>query len=951
MSSCDNMQVEKSPEQRRQDAENDLISLSRVSHRLAMVDTTDKLSQVLDKLLPRLLQRIGDNHQLQLVESWDVRARIHAKLVEMLSHTMKRVREDTKCQIPCLGILELLVEPQFTTKPNVDPFTMNLSLAFLTLGLSRCQELEPLLSGLMVLHGHFSVVEPEKLLHSPSTKAQWHQVTHLLFRAMDFIMKSEDMSFKKNHSSLVSTSKRLKSNSSEEQDSTMTQDPLISVRALLAQDEVAASAFYDFLLDLLLYQTVPATSSVPPPGMSQAAHDRLKGGASETARDWGAEMAPRSQLVQMKCRCLDWFAPSRRWGVFMNTTLGRTRTMALLIAAAGDPTPEVSQRAATYLKQHLDSQREESYGDPGILIQELLILCVGASNAQLVLSKQQSEVPTLGIHHKVPATNQQAALSLKRRMVSETTFATMVEHVSKILQDVPQIVSKSVSTIGSLAALACDKTLSQLRTLSGMSLLQGRQYVSAAQLLNSLVARIATKTVDDSAPMLLAKSMAIACNCLSTVVSSNGTSSINSSGSEGNTSVRDALYGVICSLSRSNLPTEKMTWLFAKGDPVSSILSIETATLLFGCIAAEEETLRPRAVAALDALLGAYCRIINQNDTKEDEKDTINGAVQPVVDNPWGEQTSSTDTVMKGDVDNKIKTMPKLELSRLLLPLLWNAAQHSQPKQSRVAASRWASDLLSLLDLVSASHILCCLAGDSDVTAATIARDALNLGNTTKADEASPPRVPADFAQCIGVLFADNHAASNNLSSRPNYWEFTPQGRASAVEYLLQCLLHDIYGGDDDAIQTFVSAISASILDAANQARREYLGLLDICAEALSLCLSTSSLARSLVVSQNTPLTTITIQQLSLGCNSSKARRLLAESWCHLYLDTLLWDNNVWSETVEGSLRSCCEIIEGKTSSVGNKHGAAFLGGACIKVIRRHPTLSASQSMASLASR
>jgi proteasome component ECM29 len=1034
------MQVEKEEkkttlEDKRKNAENDLTSLSRVSHRLAMVDTTEKLSQVLDKLLPRLLVRIGENHQSQQSLSGQgdgarlhaVLTKIHAKLVEMLSHTMKRVREDKQCRIPCRGILQLLVvetaatatttttegkketsNTAFVAKESIDPFTLNLSLTFLTLGLSRCsssEQWEGLLPGLLVLHGTFSALAPEKLLQSPSTKSQWHQVTHLLVRTMDYILQDEEKGLQASSSSssfVPNSSKRLKPSETTTTTTTTTDattsivvdEPLLVARNLLAHDERTAGACYELLLDLLLYQTTPSNSSVPPPGMSQAGHVRLKSGTSETARDWAAEMAPRSRLVQLKSRCLDWIAPSRRWGLFQGDTAGRTRTLTLLIAAAGDPTPEVSQRAMTYLKQHLDAERDTdtTYGDPGRLVQELLIMCVGASNAQIVLAKQQqsgadtTKTLTLGIYHELvdgdTTTNQQSILSFRRRMVSETTFATMVDYVAKILEEVPQLFAQEdavlqqqrVGSVGSLAVLACTKMLSQLRTSSGLTMLRGKQYVSAAQLLNALVVRLSTikssaptstdddlmVVVDDVVPALLAKSMAIACSCLSTVVSSKGntssgasTSSNNrSSGSEGNTSVRDALYGVVCVLSRSNLTLDKMSWIFALGDTTTSSstvgISIETAILLFGCIAGEEEALRPRSVAALDALLASYCRLVSKDgNAVQTKEDTTKPAV---VDNPWGQMASDPTPVMSG---NEITTaVPKAELAKLLLPLLWNAAQHSQPKQSRVAAARWASDLLTLLDLTSACHILCFLAGDSDVTAAAIAREALNVGKLSSGghETSSSNKTPADFAELVGVLFSETSSSASS-SWRPSFWEFTPKGRAVAVEYLLQCLLHDIYGGDDDAMQTFVSAIATSIIDATSHGRREYLGLLDECAGALSLCLSTSSLARSLVASKNIPLGPENIKELALGCNSSKARRLLAESWGYLYKDTLLWENDVWAETVEAALRSCCELIERKGASVGNKHGAAFMGGACIKVYRQHPTLNASDSMASLASR
>ena len=970
------MQIEKSLDERRKELENDYLSLSRVSHRLAMVDTTEKLSQVLDKLLPRLLSRIGENHQRQLVETSmsEPLSRIHAKLVEMLSHAMKRVREDKRCQLPCGAILNLLVNESSngsivpTTK--VDPFTLNLSLAFLTLGINRCSEWEELLPGLLVLHGHFSSLSPDKLVESPSTKSQWHQVSHLLFRAMDNVMKAEEENAPGGAASFMNSSagKRLKPTTSPDpsgRSSSKVDDPFTKTRVLLAENETTACAYYDLLLDIVLYQTTPTNSNVPPPGLSQAGHIRLTGGASESARDWAAEMAPRSQLVQIKCRVLDWISPSRRWGLFMTTPYGRTRTLSLLISAAGDSTPEVSQKASHFLKQYLDAQRDELdvYGDSVMLIQELLILCVGASNAQLVLSKQTSDnkVPTLGIFREAmtEGARQQALLSLKRRMVSESTFATIVDYAARILLDVPSsfaVDSNSRSRIGgvgSLALLACNKTLTQLRTSSGLTVLRAKPYVAAAQLLNALVVRLSSiKAPDESMTTLLAKSMGIACECLSTVVASRSTVprlSVNSgTGSEGNTAVRDALYGTICILARTDLSPGKMAWLFAKGDDSLSQLSTETATLLFRCIAAEEEVLRTRAVAALDALLAAYCRLsFSSKDALLEAGGSETSGSVTVVDNPWGITTLETES--EATETKALACVPKSELSRLLLPLLWTASQHSQPNQSRVAAARWASDLLSLLDQTSACHLLCFLAGDSDVTASTLAREALGAGMVSKNEVNATMKPLPDFSEMISVIFTDT-SETKTSSWRPSFWEFTPKGRTVAIEYLLKCLLHDMYGGDEGAMQVFVLAISSSILEASSHVQRDFLGLLDECAGALSLCLFTSPFARTLISSGNAALGPSKIQELSLRCNSSKARRLLSESWGHLFQDTLIYENHIWAETLEVALQSCCEIIEGH-SSVGEKHGAAFLGGTCIKVYRQRTTLNLSDSLAALASK
>eukprot|EP00978_Attheya_sp_CCMP212_P004711 scaffold10348_cov54-Attheya_sp.AAC.4 len=90
----------------------EISSLGRVSHKLAMTDAGDPLEKVLGVLLPRLLLRIGNNHARNTANSFAKAEydKIHAKLVEMISHAMKRVRADQQCQLPCSAILGLLYD-------------------------------------------------------------------------------------------------------------------------------------------------------------------------------------------------------------------------------------------------------------------------------------------------------------------------------------------------------------------------------------------------------------------------------------------------------------------------------------------------------------------------------------------------------------------------------------------------------------------------------------------------------------------------------------------------------------------------------------------------------------------------------------------------------------------------------------------------------------------------
>jgi hypothetical protein len=357
-------------------------------------------------------------------------------------------------------------------------------------------------------------------------------------------------------------------------------------------------------------------------------------------------------------------------------------------------------------------------------------------------------------------------------MVSDSTYAIMANYVSKVLEDVPQFAADkptAAGNIGTLAVLSCSKMLSNLRTSSGLTVLRGTQFIAAAQLLNALVMRLsAIEETQDSniISTLLAKSLVVACTSIVTVSTPRITTA--TIGSEGNSAVRDALYGVICILSRTKLALGNYSWLFAGGKTsTDSQLSTETAALLFGCVANEEETLRPRAVAALDALLTAYCRTQAIHEMTSSQDISEGGPA-----NPWSQVTTSTSnssSQMEG-------TSGQNDLAKSLFPLIWTASQHSRPKQSRVAAARWSSDLLTALDLTSACHLLCFLAGDSDVTAAAIAKEGLGLQKASGKEESKENMRLPDFAELTQMLFSESHDSSS--SWRPTFWEFSPKGKA-----------------------------------------------------------------------------------------------------------------------------------------------------------------------------
>lgn len=1061
-------------QERQKSASSELSSLSRVSHRLALVDTTERLTTVLDKLLPRLLKRIGENHkehlnlarQQQGEQLKEIHDKIHAKLVEMLGHTMKRVRDDQQCRLPCRDILQLLLEEESgvleadaekersseekkecietstivvpRAKSVVDPFTLNLSLAFLTLGLPRCatsEDVKELLPGLLVLVGRYSGLAA---LRTAAKKMQSHQVAHLLLRSIEQLIQHEKDLAKP---AVVGIQKKATSDSHSKKGK---DDPWMQMaREVCQKDSQASGAVFDLLLDGMLYQPVPIHSNIPPSGLSQAGHERLKSGNSLTARDWAAEKATRMKLMEFKLALQDFVAPSRRWALFMgnqnndNTSEARSsvsKTVALLVAASGDPNPEVAQRATSYLKMHHDSFRgqdsttqantpngdkEESnntsdtavaavVGDSTRLTCSLLSLAIGQTNAESALSKLNSggdgeTSAWLGMPPDPHSSSDspQLILSLKRRAASESSVASIINYVADQVLNSPHVfdnhaaVALQATKIATLPVLAAQRTLSNLRTSSGQTILQAKAYVAAAKLLNILCVRLATcydaisvkeQGGDDNCNGLeeknvldiIARALATSCTVLAPASTPRSISSApaGSSSMEGSIAIRDACYGVVCSLSRSRFVLAKESYIFTRGDADKAkesagrntiLVSIDTASLLFGCAANEEEVLRPRATAALDALLGAYSRVyLKDNDPSpnddpaepaEKEKEPMSAPL-----NPWANPVS--DVNIKSSNDNNTIDIDTQAVTKSLVPLLWSASQPSQPKASRVAGARWASDFIKKLDVASASHLLCFLAGDADVTASSIARESgLGLPSKLKvasdddddyADGASNNVGLPDFGEYASRIFPTKPAQdSSSKFWRQQYWDFSFAGKAAALRFGLNCLFADMYGGEDDAVKVFVSALAdtlvlfgskASGVASSVQGNKDAIDLLEECTRSLVATLSTSSYARSLFVKSSSradgevALSLEDIEFLARTANSSRARRHLAGACGELYDDETLWCESGQPLLLPDWLEKTCVYKTLKDCSF------VFLAAQSFRVFRSKAVLSGSDT-------
>jgi proteasome component ECM29 len=999
-------------EERRRTAAADLASLARVSHRLALVDTTEKLQPVLDKLLPRLLQRIGDNNQNQRVTSdsvlKDTFSKIHLKLIEMLSHIMKRVRDDQRCKLNANGILEFLLEYDdlsdevyYPKAKDCDSFSLNLSLAFLTIAVPRCavHELETILPGLLILNANYEVrvetdiqssssssssVSSLALSSSSSSKKQWHQVSHLLLRTLELIILQDTTSLKhtigvqhkvssRNSSSgngnhIINNdddddnnnnnnNKRIKHTTEEVEKETSADSPrcvykrkngLEQAKQLLATDSLIASACYELFLDALLYQT--EVGNVPPPGLSSAGWERLKYGHSSTERDWAAEMSPWNRLCDFKIRLLEWIAPSRRRALFLYDTsssslslsdhdgseqgdnnnssgpshnhysTGLSRTVALLVTASGDPMQGVTEPAKQYLKQHWDSQQRDGggFGDAAILTKELLGLSVGGINAEMALSSSSALLP--GRQRNDPLTMTHVDVTFRRRQVLDTNFSELVGTATKAIAE---LVDADVYAIGRLAIMATDKMLSKLRNALGLTLLRGKPYIVAAELLNAVVIRlekIQEGKIDPTVRWALdGRALTLAVDVLVPVAASPVLST--GASSEANVAVRDSIYGTISIICRSGFAKDRFLTLMAAGNLDVNSLSIDLFQLLLHCVGNEVDKLRPRATAALDALLSACRRIVDKADEAKSVKEKL------VETNPWGQATSSSDdntnTTKK---DSKASSSLQTDLSRSLFPVLWFASRQARSRQVRVAAARWSSDLLVDLDIVSATHLLCFIAGDPDTTASAVARGGLRL------DENKTFKFP-DFADLVDVLLVELVEST----SRPNFWDFSKKGQAVAIRCILRSYLDDFHGGADKDISLFVESLTKCLAWTRDGSRNE--DLLDACSEALCICIETSASARAILHTASLPLDARGLRDLILTAKSSRGRRYLSDAFGHLMMDVPLFETQ-WIEIVKESLSLSSSFVEAEPlRPIADVYGGALLGGTCVRLCRLNDRL------------
>jgi len=1092
------------------DLQTEQSTLNRVSHRLAMTDPGPALEKVLSLLLPRLLSRIGKNddakkerHQRRrhttnnkrklsggdvvvvVVATTtssnnttihdqidDMHDAIHKKLIEMLTHTMKRVREDRSCKLPCAAVLELLTTTQ---QPNdndnkgatmTNAFTINLSLAFLTLGLNRCTPAEcaALLPGLLQFWA-FILTEQRPttnnindddddattttttssssvgVLHfmDPSRKMRHDQTWHLIFRCLESVSHNPmenaaarrrgGGAFKTTASSVSSSSSTASSNTnaSSTDDITMATSSVLSITSLndakqvIAESSIISAALFDLFADIFLYTPVNASSATMTPGLSPMGYQRLVSGAASQKSSEGTnnknfreEFVTRVSLRELKLKMLDLIAPCRRFALFMpykqqqqqqsggdgdddatvekqmGDEMGISRTVALMVLLTGDPDPDIKSKAESYLRAHMDSFRGKDVGESSIhdallgnsiaLAHSIMSFSIGdissANTKRRVKVKYQDEValktlqPSLGLNYHYDTNNdaeQKIYLSVCRMKVPDYTATPALKFVAKMLEDNPKLFQVGIDMglddadvaavyIGTMALAV----FSELRRpgSSSSSVLE-----SAASLLHALCVRLTlfydtrTGSGRDRLCVLLAQSLKLASDVLTPTSAGELTSSgTNVTKTAIGVEIRDHCYGLISTLARSNFALDERQEIFDCGNSSnlssSAFTSIATATLLFGCSSNETEILRPRATSALDALLGGYTRVIalRAEQAKKDKlAEELLSAQNNEIANPWADLSANGSGSMSAETkdSNDITS----SLARSLSPLLWNAARRSQPKSSRLAAARWAHELLSHIDASNAYHLLCFLSGDDDATVSMIAKQAMgvdktlgediNLSSWTKYDSTS--NLPS-FGEIIRSVVK---------SKSPKYKEFHVRAQAASLRFLVQSLFsEESFYGDElggDELSTFVSVILETLSIYRNRSlSREETDLVDECSICLSACTSSSSEGRALVrnFKDDTGYGFNEISTQALSSHSAKARRHFSEVVGHLYEDHTLWSDSPGPFSVSDwigvtgllKLANLCktklETMFEPSFLLGEVHGAAFLGSQCVRAFR-----------------
>jgi hypothetical protein len=647
---------------------------------------------------------------------------------------------------------------------------------------------------------------------------------------------------------------------------------------------------------------------------------------------------------------------------------------------------------------------------------ELLSLCLGQAQAEASLASLStrsiapigalplSPAPVHDIQRSTVAVAVRPASIVwasKRRPVSESHAMGLLKFVVRALEEHPNawIGSDDGGTAEEemdgragdalLAVATLGVRVAQLKlgtvSVSGLTVQRARPQIVSARLLRAIATRLTVRlgrrgtcldtfslsstATATTTTTILAQSLALACSVLK-AVAQRRTSPPPAAvfGNEGNVELRDTCYGVVCTLSRSRAFGARFASpLFVCGEAEDGLVpvaaSVRMVELLFGCTCYEEERLRPRAVAALDALLGAYRQV--WVDTKPDDVSLTS------VCNPWSNANGAVSTAASIVSSNghTVQASDRYSLGRSLLPLLWTAGQAYQTKASRVAAAHWASDLLKYLDPPGACHLLCFLAGDADFTAASVAVNGLGIASAAPSSSlswilsqlrsdraAGESRFPSFSAISRAIFVSSAIETKRRASNIQRYWDFSFRGKAAALKFGIACLLSDLYDNEIKSTEEYLSALCETLRLFMQQHSgppgfaqgRWSVELLDDAAACLHALLAASSFSRAKILGGDSGLTLKDIEELTLTVISSNARRELSRVSGLLYEAFDYWDSQKMAERmnfttwvaesgVETTISTAVtglHAMESHGSTSKTVHGCAYLGASAARAFR-----------------
>lgn len=348
--------------------------------------------------------------------------------------------------------------------------------------------------------------------------------------------------------------------------------------------------------------------------------------------------------------------------------------------------------------------------------------------------------------------------------------------------------------------------------------------------------------------------------------------------------VRDTAYGIVAAVARQ-LPLTDLT----------------TAQLLFRCVAQEQERLRPRAVAALDAVSASLQRYVVNKSLDE------NDGTETTLNNPW----STTKQPGSGQARDHE------QLGRSLVPILWTAAQSYQNSASRAASAHWSDEVLRHLDLPTACHLLCYLTGDPET--ATIAQEGLHRGG-----------LRPSFAEMVQRIFPTNPVTGRVKS----FVDFSATGQANSLRFVLGCMLDDMYANDDErAMGQYLTVLIETM-----NATTIHADVLDACTECLLSVVGISAYARTRLLTRLGP-----IAEMAVTANSAPSRRQLAGVYGKL-LEHRAAENETWVADldVESTLATCMTNVSAQSATKAQFHGSLYMSAHILRVVRHHSNSKAS---------